>query len=59
MLLSELDVNPHKDIFLSRSEFPTTEMELAAIANAANAGFKSQPKNGYKTPIATGIKITL
>jgi len=46
-------------IVFRRREFPTTEIELAAIAKAARAGLRSSPKNGYKIPIATGIRITL
>jgi hypothetical protein len=44
---------------LSRSEFDTTEIELVAIATDAQIGFKSRWKNGYKIPIATGMRIML
>ena len=57
------------DLFLStfnyiltlfkRKEFSTTESEEKAIAAAAKIGFNKIPKNGYKTPAATGIKAVL
>lgn len=48
----------------SRNEFVTTEMLLKAIANAARIGCSCRRKtgrvsNGFKTPAATGIRITL
>jgi len=39
-------------IFLNLNELPTTEMELAAMAKAANSGFKIDRA-------AKGIRITL
>ena len=47
------------DFLFKRSEFNTTEIELVAIATDAKIGFKSIWKNGYKMPIATGIRIIL
>ena len=44
---------------LSRSELPTTEMLERAIAAPAKIGFKRIPKNGYRTPAATGINAML
>ena len=43
----------------SRSELLTTVTELKAIAPAANTGSSRIPKNGYSTPIATGMSTTL
>jgi len=37
----------------------TTDTEEKAIANPAYSGFRLIPKNGYKTPAAIGIPITL
>jgi hypothetical protein len=37
----------------------TTETELIAIANAAMTGLIIRPENGYRTPAAMGIPITL
>lgn len=45
-------------LFIERA-FKTTLTDENAIAAAAIDGFKSQPVNGYKTPAATGIPITL
>ena len=36
-----------------------TDTELNAIAKPANSGLNIIPKNGYNTPAATGISITL
>jgi hypothetical protein len=44
---------------LSRNAFNNTEIDDIAIAPAANIGFNSIPKNGYKTPAATGMSRTL
>jgi hypothetical protein len=41
------------------SEFETTEILDIAIATDANIGFNNTPKNGYSTPIATGIRTIL
>jgi len=46
-------------ILFKRKELRTTERELKAMATAAKIGFKRIPKNGYKTPAATGIKAEL
>ena len=37
----------------------TTETELNAMASAAIMGYSSQPKNGNKTPAASGISAVL
>ena len=44
---------------LRRRELQTTEIELRAIAMAANIGDRTMPLTGYSTPIATGIRQTL
>lgn len=43
----------------NRSEFSTTEIDEALIANAANIGLIRIPKTGYKTPAATGTPAAL
>lgn len=43
----------------NRNEFRTTLMLENAIAAAAKTGLSRMPKNGYKTPAATGTKAEL
>src|SRR3989344_7000423 len=45
--------------FFNKRELETTEIELKAMATEAKIGLSNNPKNGYKTPIATGIRIML
>ena len=47
------------DIRFSNRELVTTDTEENAIASPAYSGFRLIPKNGYKTPAAMGIPITL
>ncbi len=44
---------------LSNKELATTDTEEKAMANPAYSGFRLIPKNGYSTPAAIGIPITL
>ena len=44
---------------LRRKELETTETEERAMAAPARTGLMSTPSNGYSTPAATGIKMTL
>src|SRR3989344_4460056 len=46
-------------VFLSRSEFVTTVTLSNAIIAPATAGLKVQPKNGKRTPAATGMPTEL
>lgn len=43
----------------NRNAFNNTEIELNAIAAAANIGLSSGPPNKCKTPAAIGIQIML
>jgi len=43
----------------SRSALPITETELSVIAALAQIGLISRPRNGYRTPAATGTPIAL
>src|SRR5262245_2976859 len=43
----------------SRREFPTTDSELRLMAALAQMGLMRTPKNGYRTPAATGIVSVL
>jgi hypothetical protein len=43
----------------SRSAFAITETELKVMAALAMAGLNSKPKNGYRTPAATGTPMML
>jgi hypothetical protein len=49
----------HRANFLRRRAFPITETELNVIAALAIIGLRSRPKNGYKTPAATGTPTVL
>ena len=49
----------HSFTRLSLSAFIITDTELKLIAAAAMTGESSNPKNGYSTPAATGMPITL
>ena len=42
-----------------RSEFDTTDTELAAIAAEAIMGLRRMPNSGYRAPAATGMPMTL
>ena len=44
---------------LRRSAFVSTNIDDKAIAIAAKTGDNNIPKNGYKTPAATGINAAL
>jgi hypothetical protein len=44
---------------LNSREFATTVTELKAIAAAANIGFSSILKVGYRRPAATGMNAVL
>src|SRR5579871_6158477 len=49
----------HRANLLSRSAFAITETELKVIAALAIMGLRSSPKNGYRTPAATGTPMVL
>lgn len=42
-----------------RRALAITETELKLMAALASIGLSSQPRNGYRTPAATGMPITL
>jgi len=44
---------------LRRKAFPITETELRLMAAVARTGLTRIPKPGYRTPAATGTRITL
>ena len=46
-------------MFLNLNAFTITETELKLIANAAIIGDNKIPKNGNKTPAATGMPKVL
>ena len=48
-----------KETLRKRSALLTTDTELRLIAAAASAGDSSTPKNGYRTPAATGMPMLL
>ena len=41
----------------NRKAFAITDTELRAMAALARMGLSSSPKNGYRTPAATGMPI--
>ena len=43
----------------NRKALPITDTELSVIAALAQIGLISRPRNGYKTPAATGTPIAL
>ena len=45
--------------FLNLNAFPMTETELRLMAAAAIIGESSSPKNGYRSPAATGTPSAL
>ena len=47
------------DTLLNRSAFAITDTELKVIAALAIIGLSRSPKNGYRTPAATGTPATL
>lgn len=49
----------YKFTLRSRNALPITDTELRLIAALAIIGESSQPKNGYKTPAATGMPSVL
>ena len=49
----------HSFIVFNRRELPTTDTLEKAIAEPANTGESSTPKNGYSTPAAMGMPTML
>ncbi len=52
-------VAPYRSTRRNRSALPMTDTELKLIAAAAIIGDSSSPKNGYRTPAATGTPAAL
>ena len=49
----------HSSTRCNRKEFAITDTELKLMAAAATMGLSNSPKNGYRTPAASGIPTEL